>query len=256
MDSRAGARLHRLTIGARVTNPPHNGQAQGIAPLGLHGSGTGGVKLIVSVARLWTGLLAVSAFGADPQLSHLLATVEARYNRANTLQVLFQEQYTRQGEPHRAEGGRLQLRKPGKMRWDYTEPQGKLFVCDGKYLYLYTPADNRAERMKLKETDDMRAPLAFLLGKLHFEREFRNLHADRVGANWRITAEPKTDDLPYRAVEFVVAQDGRIAEVKVTSYDQAILDFHFDQEKMDPPLSAGLFQFQLPPGAKLTEGDQ
>ncbi|MGA3259726.1 MAG: outer membrane lipoprotein carrier protein LolA [Bryobacteraceae bacterium] len=210
----------------------------------------------MSVARLWTGLLAVSAFAADPQLGNLLATVEARYNHAKTLEVVFQEQYTRQGEPHRAEGGRLQLRKPGKMRWDYTEPQGKLFICDGKYLYLYTPADNRAQRMKLKETDDMRAPLAFLLGKLHFEREFRNLQANRVGGNWRVTAEPKTDDLPYRAVEFVVAQDGRIEEVKVTSYDQAVLDFHFDREKVDPPLGAGLFQFQLPAGAQLTEGDQ
>ncbi|MGA2274002.1 MAG: outer membrane lipoprotein carrier protein LolA [Bryobacteraceae bacterium] len=210
----------------------------------------------MSAARLWTGLLAVSAFGADPQLGSLLATVEARYNHAKTLQVLFQEQYTRQGEPHRVEGGRLRLRKPGKMRWDYTEPQGKLFVCDGKYLYLYTPADNRAQRMKLKETEDMRAPLAFLLGKLHFDREFRSLQADRVGGGWRIMAEPKTDDLPYRAVEFVVAQDGRIEEVKVTSYDQAVLDFHFDQETVDPPLSAGLFQFQLPAGAQLTEEDQ
>jgi outer membrane lipoprotein carrier protein len=214
------------------------------------------VRLFVSVARAWIGLLAVSAFGADPQLGNLLATVEARYNHAKTLQVVFQEQYTRQGEPHRAEGGRLQLRKPGKMRWDYTEPKGKLFVCDGKYLYLYTPADNRAQRMKLKETDDMRAPLAFLLGKLHFDREFRGLQGNRVGAGWRITAEPKTDDLPYKAVEFAVAPDGRIEEVKVTSYDQAVLDFHFAQEKVDPPLAGGLFQFQLPTGAQLTEGDQ
>ena len=198
----------------------------------------------------------MSAFAADPQVSNLLATVEARYNHAKTLQVIFQEQYTRMGEPHRAEAGRLQLSKPGKMRWDYSQPEGKLFLSDGKYLYLYTPADNRAQRMKLKETDDMRAPLAFLLGKLHFQREFRNLQANRVGNEWRVTAEPKTDDLPYRAVEFVVAQDGRIEEVKVTSYDQAVLDFHFDQEKVDPPLSAGLFQFQLPPGAQLTEGDQ
>lgn len=198
----------------------------------------------------------MSAFAADPQLSNLLATVEARYNRAKTLEVLFQEQYTRQGEPHRTESGRLKLRKPGRMRWDYAEPEGKLFLSDGKYLYLYTPADNRAERMKLKETDDMRAPLAFLLGKLHFQREFRNLRGVQAGASWRITAEPKTDDLPYREVEFVVAQDGHIEEVKVTGYDQAVLDFHFDQEKVDPALSAALFQFHLPAGAQLTEGDQ
>jgi outer membrane lipoprotein carrier protein len=198
----------------------------------------------------------VSAFAADAQLTNLLATVEGRYNRAKTLEVVFQEQYTRQGEPHRAEGGRLRLRKPGRMRWDYTQPAGKLFVCDGKYLYLYTPADNRAQRMKLSETGDMRAPLAFLLGKLHFDREFRNLQGERAGADWHIKAEPKTDDLPYRAVEFTVAPDGRIEEVQVTSYDQAVLDFHFSEEKMDPPLAGGLFQFHLPAGAQLTEGDQ
>ena len=111
--------------------------------------------------------------------------------------------------------------------------------------------------MKLKETDDMRAPLAFLLGKLHFDRETRGLQGNQVGADWRITAEPKTDDLPYKAVEFAVAPDGRIEEVKVTSYDQAVLDFHFAQEKMDPPLAGGLFQVPVTAGGgRLTEGDQ
>ena len=51
--------------------------------------------------------------------------------------------------------------------------------------------------MKLKESDDMRAPLAFLLGKLDFDKEFRNLQAQPEGADTRITAEPKTDNLPY-----------------------------------------------------------
>ena len=69
------------------------------------------------------------------------------------------------------------LRKPGRMRWEYSQPKGKLFVSDGKSLWLYTPADNRAEQMKLKESEDMHAPLAFLLGKLNFEKEFRNLRA-------------------------------------------------------------------------------
>ena len=64
------------------------------------------------------------------------------------------------------------LRKPGRMRWDYSQPKGKLFVSDGKFLWLYTPDENRVEKMKLKESDDMRAPLAFLLGKLDFRQGF------------------------------------------------------------------------------------
>ena len=68
----------------------------------------------------------------------------------------------------------MTLRKPGRMRWDYSEPSGKLFLSDGKDVYLYTPDANRVEKTKLKASEDMRAPLAFLLGKLDFSKEFRD----------------------------------------------------------------------------------
>jgi outer membrane lipoprotein carrier protein len=201
-------------------------------------------------------LLAVSAFAGDPKLDSLLKTLESRYNRAKTLQVLFREEYTPPGKPRRTESGTLLLRKPGKMRWDYSQPKGKLFLSDGKYLWLYTPADNEAHKMKFQESEDMRAPLAFLLGKLNFDKQFRNIQARPEGDATRITAEPKTDNLPYSAVEFVVTSDSRIKEVKVTSFDKSVLDFVFDQEKVDPPLDGKLFQFQLPAGAQLVEDSQ
>ena len=210
----------------------------------------------MSHLRLCIGLLAVSAFAGDPKLESLLKTVETRYNHAKTLQVLFKEDYVRPGKPRLSESGILMLRKPGKMRWDYSQPKGKVFVSDGKFLWLYTPDENRAEKMKLKESEDMRAPLAFLLGKLDFDKEFRNLQARPEGASTRITADPKTDNLPYSAVEFVVTAEGRITQVKVTGFDQSIIDFTFDQERVDPQLDARLFQFQVPKGAELVEAGQ
>ena len=205
-------------------------------------------------------MLAVSAFAGDASLDGLLKGVETRYNRAKTLQVLFHEEYTPPGPggapARRSESGRLMLRKPGRMRWDYSQPKGKLFISDGKVMWLYTPAENRAEKMKLQESDDMRAPLAFLLGKLNFQKEFRNLQARPEGAaaGTRITAEPKSGNLPYSAVEFVVTRENRIREVKVTGFDNSILDFTFDEESLDPPLDGKLFQFQAPPGAEVVEG--
>lgn len=210
----------------------------------------------VSYFRLTIGLLAVSAFAADTRLDGLLKSVEIRYNRAKTLQVLFHEDYTPQGKPRRSESGTLMLRKPGRMRWEYDQPKGKLFVSDGKYLWLYTPAENRAERMKFQESEDMRAPLAFLLGKLNFEKEFRNISGTAEEAGTRIKAEPKSDNLPYSAVEFLVTADGRIKQVKVTGFDHSILDFAFDQEKVDPALEGKLFQFQVPKGVELVETGQ
>ena len=212
--------------------------------------------MIVRAICLATTLLAVSAYGADPKLDQLLKQVEERYNHAQTLQVLFTEQYTRPGEMRRQESGQLSLRKPGRMRWDYYSPIGKQFISDGKFLYLYTPDDRRAERLKMKETDDMRAPLAFLLGRLNFQKDFQNIKGVTDGDAVRVVAEPRSQNLPYAAVEFVITPDARIREVRVTAFDKSVLDFTFDQEKLNPPLSASLFQFQPPAGVPVTDGEQ
>lgn len=199
-------------------------------------------------------LLPVSVFAADAQLDTLLKTVEQHYNRAATLQVLFREDYTRVGHTRRSESGVLELRKPGRMRWEYSDPKGKLAVCDGKIFWTYYPSENRVEKLPLRDSDD--SPLAFLLGKLHFDKEFRNLQGKPEEGGTRITAEPKTDSLPYSAVEFLVTAEGRIREVKVTQFDRSVMGYTFDQEKVNPPLGEKLFQFQAPQGAEVVEASK
>lgn len=197
----------------------------------------------------------MSAFAADPNLDELLRSVENRYNHAKTLQVLFKEQYTPFGKATRSESGLLMLRKPGRMRWDYSQPKGKLVISDGSALWLYSPADNRAEKMPLRQTEDMRAPLAFLLGKLNFQRDFRKLQGKKEGLyDTRVTAESNSESLPYSAVEFLVTRESLIKEVRVTYYDKSVLDLTFDQEHLDPTLDPKLFQFHLPEGATLDGG--
>jgi outer membrane lipoprotein carrier protein len=207
--------------------------------------------------RFAAGFLAAAlAFAGDSNLEALLKSVESRYNHAKTLQVSFKEDYTAPGRPSRSDAGVLLLRKPGKMRWDYSQPKGKLFVSDGKYLWLYLPEENRVEKTKLKETEDLRAPLAFLLGKLSFDKEFRNIQGKREGPDLRVIAEPKTENLPYERVEFVVTPDNIIREVKVTGFDHSVIDFTFTQERLNPALEARLFEFQMPKGAELVEETQ
>src|ERR1700690_2752784 len=87
---------------------------------------------------------------AEADLNTLLKGVEQHYNRAKTLQVHFVESYMVQGRARKSESGELTLRKPGRMRWDYTAPAGKLFVSDGKDVYLYTPDAHRVEKTKLR----------------------------------------------------------------------------------------------------------
>ena len=222
----------------------------------LNASARCSVNSIVSLRWLWIGALVLPAIAGDSGLDALLKNVETRYNHAKSLQVSFNETYTGAGQMRRAELGVLFLSKPGRMRWEYSQPKGKLFISDGKLLWLYTPADNRAEKMSLKETGDMRAPLAFLLGKLNFQKEFRNIQGRAEAGGTHISAEPVSGDLPYTAVEFLVTADFRIREVTVTGYDRSVLHYAFDAEKVDPPLAAALFHFTPPPGAEVVESEQ
>jgi outer membrane lipoprotein carrier protein len=202
----------------------------------------------------------VSAFAADAPLNTVLKDVENRYNHAKTLQVLFTDQYTPKGGIQRTESGILLLRKPMRMRWEYMQPEavkGKLVVSDGSFLYIYTPADNRGQKRSLKESmaEEMQAPLAFLLGKLNFDKEFKNLQAHPEGGDLRITGEPKDENLPYSSVDFVVTPQNQIRKLRIT-LPAYTLEFAFTKEKMDPTLDAKLFVFQLPPGAQWDEASR
>jgi outer membrane lipoprotein carrier protein len=202
------------------------------------------------VTRLALGLLFLCPLiAADIDVDRLLKGVEERYNHARTLEVGFAETYSVNGRARKTEEGALYLRKPGRMRWEYTKPAGKLFVSDGKDVYFYTPTGNRAEKMALKETEDMRAPLAFLLGKLDFRKDFDHFAVGAGDGGTTITALPKSDKLPYRQVEFTVTPQFEIRKLNVTAQDGSVISYAFTNEKVNPPVNDKQFKFELPPGA-------
>ena len=199
-----------------------------------------------------------STLASEADFRPILKGVENHYNRAKTLEVVFTETYTGQGRPRQSESGKLTLRKPGRMRWDYNSPAGKLFLTDGKQAYLYNPVTNRVEQMPLKQSEDMRAPLAFLLGKLDFAKEFGNFTSGVEGDNTLIGARAKSDKLPYESIKMLINRSYEIRRLEVTGQDRSVLTFQFDQEKVNPALDDKQFKFQMPPGAKLAdrEGEQ
>jgi outer membrane lipoprotein carrier protein len=240
------------------------GVAAGMAGLAAHSTlcrrfhihGGGGRRVSLSVTRLaaWVCLVAVPAVSAGLDTSSVLKAVQDRYNRARTVQVLFQQTYSLPGRAPRTETGELLLRKPGRMRWQYETPKGKLFVSDGKQVFLYTPASNRVQRMKVRQSDDLRAPLGFLLGNLDFWRDFGRFESRPEGSDLRITAVPKSDQAPYTQVEFVVTPSSQIRYLRIQGQDQSVMEFRFSGERLDPVLAESLFQFQPPPGAEVVEG--
>src|ERR1700681_1579769 len=121
-------------------------------------------------------LTLLPAVAANPSLDvHAIAqAVDNRYNHLQTLQAEFTETYRGAGI-ERSESGSLWLKKPGKMRWEYRSPKEKLFLSDGKDTWFYLPGDRQVRRIPVKQLDDLRSPLAFLLGKAKLEKELEGL---------------------------------------------------------------------------------
>jgi outer membrane lipoprotein carrier protein len=158
-----------------------------------------------------------------------------------------------QGHPRPPEEGRLTLRKQRKMRWDYQRPAGKLFISDGKTVYLYSAAENRVKKMPLKDTDDMRAPLAFLLGRLDMKKEFQDFTTRPGDGGFWLAARSRNDHTPYDNIEMLVAADGEVKELKVAGRDQSLLTFAFKDERLNPSVSDNLFHFTIPHGAEVVD---
>jgi outer membrane lipoprotein carrier protein len=199
--------------------------------------------------------VAFAALGANPDPDPTLKAIENRYNHAQSLKLDFSESYVASRRPAQNESGVLYLRKPGRMRWEYASPAGKVVLADGKDTWLYTPEDHRAEKSSLKLSEDMRAPLAFLLGKLDFQKDFQSFASHPEGADSWIAALPKSQNLPYSQVEFLASPDGRIHKVRVTNQDQSKLEFSFSNEQLNAPVAASLFVFRPPVGVEIVEAD-
>ncbi len=205
----------------------------------------------LSCVFLWLGS---SLLFADSNVDQLIQKVQKRYNGAQTLAVNFVENYSVVGHPRPPESGRLTLRKVGKMRWDYTQPKGKVFVSDGKNVFLYTARDNRVEKIPLKDTEDMRAPLGFLLGRLDMKKEFGDfeLRSGEAGGTW-LDASARNDRVPYAKVDMLIEPDGSIRQLKVLGRDESVMTFSFTDEQLNAPAPNDLFHFAIPAGAEVVD---
>ena len=192
---------------------------------------------------------------------HALADkVDQRYNAMHTLQAEFVETYTGAGMS-RTESGTLVLKKPGQMRWDYDQPHSKLFVTDGHTAWFYVPGERQARRTSIKQLDDLRSPLRYLLGKTKLEKELDGLSlaADQKPMNTGdlvLRGVPKglRDRVEQTLVE--VAPDGLIVRIVVEELDGSQTEFRFHQQKENVQVPDQQFHFVPPPGVEVVAGTE
>ena len=188
----------------------------------------------------------------------LAAAVDAHYNHLRSLQAEFTEVYRGAGVD-RTESGTLWLKKPGKMRWEYRSPKEKLFVSNGKDAWFYVPDDRQARKTEARKLEDIRSPLAFLLGKTKLEKELQGLSlaADVTPlqpGNVVLRGVPQALADRISEVLVEVTPVHQIARIVIQEVDGAVTEYRFGEMKEDVEIGDARFQFKPPAGTETVEG--
>jgi outer membrane lipoprotein carrier protein len=217
------------------------------------------VNLNSIVLKMTATLLASVASASPPPDVHAIAqAVDNRYNHLRTLQAEFVESYRGTGM-ERTESGTLWLKKPGKMRWEYRSPRDKLFVSDGKEAWFYLPGDHQVRRTPVRQLDDLRSPLALLLGKTRLEKELQGLSwAPDVAAvapgNLVLRGIPKAMADRVSQVLLEITPDSQIARIIIEGADALVTEYRFTEQKENLEMADGRFRFTPPAGVEVIEG--
>ena len=211
------------------------------------------LSLATSCALLSAGALLSFGQAPAPSAKVLAQRVDHHYNSLHSLKAGFTESYEGLGMS-RTESGTLLLLKPGRMKWDYSSPPGKIFLLDGKYAWLYTPGDAHVQRIAAKDLDDLRSPLRYLLGHAELAKELNGLAVKPApNGQFTLTGIPKNMESRVARLALTVTAEGTITGIEIVETDGAVTRFTFSHEQPDAPLSANTFRFRAPPGVPVVD---
>lgn len=151
------------------------------------------------------------------------------------------------------ERGRLLIKKPGKMRWDYTAPERKQFVSDGVKLYSYIPQDRQVIVSSVARDDSAATPALFLAGQGSLTRDFTpslvTVPAGLPPDSRALKLVPKSRQRDYDWLILVVdPKTLRLRGLATTDAQGGTSSFSFTNLKENPRLSDKEFAFKIPRG--------
>ncbi len=205
-------------------------------------------------------LAGFSSYGQGVNVSATARAVDDHYNQLKSFKAAFIEIYEGPGVS-RSESGVLWLKKPGRMRWEYRAPKEKLFLIDSHDAYFYVTGERQARKTALKNLDDLRSPLRYLLGKTKLEKELDALAlapdlTPIVAGDVVLRGVPRMMKDRVSAVILEISPTNQIHRIVLHGLDGMTTDFRFSQMEENLPVQDSLFRFTPPPGVETFQDNQ
>jgi outer membrane lipoprotein carrier protein len=191
---------------------------------------------------------------ARPPAGDVAVALQRKYDAIKDFSASFIQTYEGGVLRRKAsESGTVYVKKPGRMRWDYTSPEKKLFVSDGRTMFLYFPADKQVMKNPVPAQDEATSAVLFLMGKGDIVRDFNVKWAEGGTENtYRLRLDPRTRQTEYDWLE-VAADRHTLQIVGLTAADAqgGRSSFSFSNFKENVGLADKMFQFTIPRGTEV-----
>ena len=207
-----------------------------------------------------TVLLTVPVAGQGPTADVVARDLQRKYDRVTDFSAEFVHSY-RGGilKQQATERGRMLVKKPGKMRWEYTTPEKKTFVSDGHKIYSYIPQDKQVIVGTMPRGDQAPTPALFLTGKGDITRDFTAVFdkvADAQPGSLALKLTPKRREPEYESLTLVVDPKTLMLQMLITVDAQGGRSaFTFSNLKENVGLTDNEFVFKMPRNVEvITDG--
>ncbi len=203
-------------------------------------------------------IVAVSTVASEDRVTELVERIERHYDAVDDFEAEFTQRYERRLLRRTVEEkGKVSVKKPGRMRWEYRSPEEKVFVTDGAKTYFYLPAENQVMvshqpqgAMGMEEG----SPFELLAGRGRLSDSFNASFSDQPAAagGMVLRLDPKKPREEFEVVELEVEpQNGRILRVALIDGASNRTEFLFDDVRENVGLPESLFRFAIPSGVEV-----
>lgn len=186
----------------------------------------------------------------------LAEKVQSFYEHTRDFSASFTQQYKYKAMARtQKSAGTVQVKKPGLMRWDYTAPYEKLFLLDGKALWVWDPEDNAVMVNRSFSSDQLSAAVTFLWGKGKLSDEFDIQQVDKPSYGETVLElVPKKPQSGFTRLYFAIdANTGAVVTSVVIDSQGNENRITFTDVKTNAGVPSDRFTFQVPKGATVQE---
>jgi outer membrane lipoprotein carrier protein len=202
-------------------------------------------------------ILPVSLF-AENSDQQALDAIQGQYERILTFEADFtQRSYVKMMNQTQDVKGRVQIKKPGKMRWVYGAPDTQILISNEKTLWLYVPDEEQATKVPVESIYSSNTPALFLAGKGKLTHSFNVESVSQEDKNIFVTLVPKSAE--QGLARLVLQADKKNYQITgSTVYDKLgnKTEIRFNRIQVNHEIPEEQFQLKTPPGVEIMDYTQ